>query len=143
MVVLLDSPYSGAWLPPLSGPDRIVICSGRDNDIGLRINDINGSRAAFEDDAMATTRFYRSPREGVLDVWHLGSYLGETGAAAGAIELIWGASMGELAVQVIIDLLLINYCLYGGLGVDCQIVCNSLILGSLSSLTSSNQFPFE
>jgi 3-oxoacyl-[acyl-carrier-protein] synthase I len=69
-----------------------------DGRIGLRVNDMNGTRVAFEDDAMAYTRFYRTRNEAVLDVWHLGSYLGETGAAAGALELIWAGAAAELGL---------------------------------------------
>ena len=68
-----------------------------DSDIDLCINDINGARAAFEDEAFGQIRFFRTPREqGHLEVWHPASYLGETGAAVGAIELIWGSAALEL-----------------------------------------------
>ncbi|MCA9706874.1 MAG: hypothetical protein KDK70_13560 [Myxococcales bacterium] len=68
-----------------------------DATIDLRINDMNGERSAFEDDAMACTRFFRSRRpDGNLEVWHLGSVVGETGAAAGALEVLWAASTLEL-----------------------------------------------
>jgi 3-oxoacyl-[acyl-carrier-protein] synthase-1 len=67
-----------------------------DNDIGLRINDLSGMRVGFEDDGMAYARFYRTIGQRVIDVWHLGSYVGETGAAAGALALIWAAAAVEL-----------------------------------------------
>lgn len=63
--------------------------------IDLCINDINGARVAFEDEAMGQIRFLRTPRE-YLEVWHPASYLGETGSAVGAIELIWGSAALEL-----------------------------------------------
>lgn len=66
-----------------------------ESEIHLCINDVNGSRAGFEDEAYGQIRFFRSPRE-KLEVWHLASYLGETGAAAGAIELILGSAALEL-----------------------------------------------
>ena len=67
-----------------------------DNDVGLRINDLSGMRVGFEDDGMAYARFYRTIGQRVIDVWHLGSYVGETGAAAGALALIWAAAAAEL-----------------------------------------------
>ena len=66
-----------------------------ENEVYLCINDVNGARAAFEDEAMGWIRFFRSSREH-LEVWHPASYLGETGAAVGAIELIWGSAALEL-----------------------------------------------
>lgn len=63
--------------------------------VHLCINDVNGARSAFEDEASGWIRFFRSPREH-LEVWHPASYLGETGAAVGAIELIWGSAALEL-----------------------------------------------
>jgi 3-oxoacyl-[acyl-carrier-protein] synthase-1 len=66
-----------------------------ESEIHLCINDLNGSRAAFEDEAMGWTRFFRTPRE-CLDVWHPASFLGETGASVGAIELIWASAALEL-----------------------------------------------
>lgn len=66
-----------------------------ESEVHLCINDVNGARAAFEDEAMGWIRFFRSPREN-LDVWHPASYIGETGAAVGAIELIWGSAALEL-----------------------------------------------
>jgi 3-oxoacyl-[acyl-carrier-protein] synthase-1 len=68
-----------------------------ESEINLCINDINGARAAFEDEAYGQIRFFRTPREqGHLEVWHPASFLGETGAAVGAIELIWGSTALEL-----------------------------------------------
>ena len=68
-----------------------------ESEVDLCINDINGARAAFEDEAFGQIRFFRTPREqGHLEVWHPASYLGETGAAVGAIELIWGSAALEL-----------------------------------------------
>ena len=65
--------------------------------VDLCINDINGARAAFEDEAYGQIRFFRTPREqGHLEVWHPASFLGETGAAVGALELIWGSAALEL-----------------------------------------------
>jgi len=66
-----------------------------EKDVHLCINDVNGSRAAFEDEAFGQIRFFRSSRE-YLEVWHSASYLGETGAAVGAIELIWASAALEL-----------------------------------------------
>lgn len=67
----------------------------KEEDIELCINDVNGARSAFEDEGYAWTRFFRKERE-YMEVWHIASYLGETGAAAGAIELIWGSAALEL-----------------------------------------------
>jgi 3-oxoacyl-[acyl-carrier-protein] synthase-1 len=66
-----------------------------ESEVHLCINDVNGARAAFEDEAMGWIRFFRSPRKH-LEVWHPASYIGETGAAVGAIELIWGSAALEL-----------------------------------------------
>ena len=68
-----------------------------ESEVHLCINDVNGARAAFEDEAFGQIRFFRSPREqGHIEVWHPASYIGETGAAVGAIELIWGSAALEL-----------------------------------------------
>ena len=64
--------------------------------VDLRVNDMNGQRALFEDEAMGFSRFFRSPRETALEVWHLGSYFGETGAAAGVLALLWASAALEL-----------------------------------------------
>lgn len=63
--------------------------------VALLVNDVNGSRVAFEDAAMAGVRFFRSPRS-YLETWHVASHLGETGAAVGALGLIWASAALEL-----------------------------------------------
>jgi len=63
--------------------------------VHVHINDVNGSRIEFEDDAMALARFFRSPHH-EYHVWHVASHLGETGAACGAVELIWAQAAIEL-----------------------------------------------
>ena len=63
--------------------------------VNLHINDLNGTRLAFEDNAMGLARYLRVPTH-EYDVWHVASYLGETGAACGAIELIWAQAALEL-----------------------------------------------
>ena len=68
-----------------------------DKDIHLILNDVNGSRASFEDFAMGRIRFFRTPDHGV-DVWHVASCLGETGAAVGGIELAWASATLELGL---------------------------------------------
>ena len=71
-----------------------------DSDIGLRINDVNGARPQFEDDAYGVIRFFRAPRpEGYLEVLHPASYLGELGAAAGGVALLWAAATLELGLR--------------------------------------------
>ena len=59
------------------------------------VNNVNGARAGFEDAAMGHIRFSRTPKDGI-EFWHLASHLGETGAAVGALELIWAGAAHEL-----------------------------------------------
>ena len=59
------------------------------------VNDVNGARAGFEDAAMGYIRFSRTPKDDI-EFWHLASHLGETGAAVGALELIWAGAAHEL-----------------------------------------------
>lgn len=68
-----------------------------DSDLHLLINDVNGSRAAFEDNAMGRIRFFRSPTH-FHEVWHIASCLGETGAACGGLELAWAAAALDLGM---------------------------------------------
>jgi 3-oxoacyl-[acyl-carrier-protein] synthase-1 len=63
--------------------------------VGMCINAVNGARSLFEDEAHARVRFLKSPRER-MESWHLASHLGETGAAYGALALIWAAAAFEL-----------------------------------------------
>jgi 3-oxoacyl-[acyl-carrier-protein] synthase-1 len=64
-------------------------------DLGVYINSVNGARAEFDDDALAQVKFFRSPRD-YLEIWHVASYLGEIGAAYGAVALMWAAAAAEL-----------------------------------------------
>jgi 3-oxoacyl-[acyl-carrier-protein] synthase-1 len=66
-----------------------------DSAVRLLINDVNGARVTFEDNAMGRIRFFRS-RDTNVQVWHVASYVGETGAAAGGIQLIWALAALEL-----------------------------------------------
>jgi 3-oxoacyl-[acyl-carrier-protein] synthase-1 len=66
-----------------------------DTGVNLYINDLNGSRVAFEDNAMGLTRYLRTPTH-EYDVWHVASFLGETGAACGGIQLAWAQAALEL-----------------------------------------------
>jgi 3-oxoacyl-[acyl-carrier-protein] synthase I len=66
-----------------------------ERELALVVNDVSGIRTAFEDVAMAQVRFFRAPRE-QLPVWHVASYLGELGAAVGAVELTWAVAALEL-----------------------------------------------
>ncbi len=68
-----------------------------ESSIDLCINAVNGSRAEFEDAAMAQVRFFRAPRS-YLPIWHVASHLGETGAAFGAIALLWANAVLELGL---------------------------------------------
>lgn len=63
--------------------------------VNLHINDLNGTRSAFEDNAFGLARYMRTP-EHSYEVWHVASYLGETGAACGAIQLVWAQAALEL-----------------------------------------------
>lgn len=67
----------------------------KEEEIKLCINDISGARISFEDEGYAWVRYFRTARE-YLEVWHTGSYIGETGAAVGALEIIWGSAALEL-----------------------------------------------
>lgn len=58
-------------------------------------NDVSGARADFEDAAMGFARFFRAPRDSI-PMSHLASFLGETGAAAGALALLWASASTEL-----------------------------------------------
>ncbi len=69
-----------------------------DADFDLRINDVNGERASFEDDSFGFVRFFRTPRSSYLEVLHPSSYLGEMGAAGGGIALLWAAANLELGL---------------------------------------------
>lgn len=69
-----------------------------ETDLGLYINDVSGGRVAFEDNAMGRTRFFRAPHH-TYEVWHVASWLGETGAAVGALQLAWGAAALELGLS--------------------------------------------
>ena len=72
----------------------------KDGDIGLCINDVNGARAAFEDEAYGWIRFFRSQRpDAFLEVQHVASYLGESGAAVGGLLLIWGSAVLDLGMR--------------------------------------------
>jgi len=66
-------------------------------DVQLCINAINGERTAFEDESYGWVRYFRSRRDH-LEVWHVASYLGETGAAVGALEIIWASASLELGL---------------------------------------------
>lgn len=89
-----QAPWVGAGL---SAAYRAAIQAAgvAERQIDLLVNDLNGNRMAFEDAGYAHVRFFRSPRHH-LETWHVASYLGETGAAAGALELLWAASAMEL-----------------------------------------------
>jgi 3-oxoacyl-[acyl-carrier-protein] synthase I len=66
--------------------------------IGLFINAINGTRSEFEDEAHARIRLLRTPRK-ELTTWHVASHLGETGAAYGALALIWASAALDLGLS--------------------------------------------
>jgi 3-oxoacyl-[acyl-carrier-protein] synthase-1 len=66
--------------------------------LGLYVNSVSGARAEFEDDAMARIRLMRRSPHTALEVWHPASYLGETGAAYGALAILWASAALELGI---------------------------------------------
>lgn len=103
-VGVADEPADGSTAQPLVGVgvrrafERAAASAGvNEAQIELCVNDVNGARAAFEDEAFGWIRFFRSARpRGYLEVWHVASFAGELGAAAGAMGLIWAAAALEL-----------------------------------------------
>lgn len=99
---LTRDPAAGSAADPLVG---VGVCEAyraavRDAEIDesvvrFYVNDVNGARAGFEDAAMGHIRFSRTPK-GSIELWHVASHLGETGAAIGALELIWASAAHEL-----------------------------------------------
>ncbi|MBN2716917.1 MAG: hypothetical protein JXX14_13780 [Deltaproteobacteria bacterium] len=101
-VGVADEPADGTAEHPIIGvglknayQSAMENAGAKEEEITLCINDIAGARVSFEDEGYAWTRYFRVYREH-LEVWHTGSYLGETGAAVGALELIWGSAALEL-----------------------------------------------
>ena len=78
-----------------------------DADVDLCINDVNGARAAFEDESYGWVRFFRSQRaDDFLEVLHTASYVGEVGAAVGGLSLVWGSATLDLGFRAAKHLLL-------------------------------------
>jgi 3-oxoacyl-[acyl-carrier-protein] synthase-1 len=96
---------SGSSQAPLVGAGmatamRTALSDARaaESAIGLFVNAVNGTRREFEDEAHARIRLLRTPRA-ELATWHVASFLGETGAAYGALALLWASSALELDVS--------------------------------------------
>jgi 3-oxoacyl-[acyl-carrier-protein] synthase-1 len=101
-VGIADEPKKGTAEDPILGDavrEALKIATTQaqltEPDLGVYINSVNGTRSEFEDDALAQSKFFRTPREH-LEIWHVASYLGETGAAYGAVALMWAAAAAEL-----------------------------------------------
>lgn len=58
------------------------------HDVAFRLSDAAGESYAFEELALAQTRVMRRTRE-TQDLWHPASSVGDSGAAAGALQLAW------------------------------------------------------
>lgn len=101
---LVQEPATGTKDDPLVGVgvaaafrNAVADAGHAEADVQLCINAVNGERTAFEDESYGWVRYFRSRRDH-LEVWHVASYLGETGAAVGALELVWASAALELGL---------------------------------------------
>lgn len=74
------------------------------HDIAWRLSDASGEAYAFEDLALVQSRLMHQTRP-TQDLWHPASYVGDCGAALGAIQLAWleqafarGYALGPIAL---------------------------------------------
>jgi 3-oxoacyl-[acyl-carrier-protein] synthase-1 len=63
----------------------------QENEIEFRVSDMNGERYYAWDSTLGSSRFYRTRRE-QFTVWYPASCAGDTGAAAGALDMVVAAN---------------------------------------------------
>jgi len=75
------------------------------NDIAFRLSDVTGESYGFREQALVVTKLLRIHREDGFPLWHCVENIGDTGAAAGIIQLIVsiyafqkGYAPGEIAM---------------------------------------------
>jgi 3-oxoacyl-[acyl-carrier-protein] synthase-1 len=85
--VLGEEPLLGLGLTAASraalGEARIQM-----HEIGFRISDVTGESYGFKEQALVLGRLLRVHREEAYPLWHCAENIGDTGAAAGVVELV-------------------------------------------------------
>jgi 3-oxoacyl-[acyl-carrier-protein] synthase-1 len=65
------------------------------DDVAYRVTDLNGEHYKFKEAVFAMTRFDRTPKEVLFDLWHPTEYIGEVGAAIGPCVFGWALHAGQ------------------------------------------------
>src|SRR5213592_1149933 len=58
------------------------------HEIGFRLSDVTGESYGFREQTLLITRLLRVRREEGFPIWHCAENFGDTGAAAGIVQLI-------------------------------------------------------